>query len=276
MDQLNKSISTFRTMEKHNQVLEARRKLIGNPYNDAPLDSSVIERRLQTIATYYAGRDKEMLGYYLSALGFARSTLIAARTVLESEGKKRYEYFLRSARSDLSRQFSELDPRRHEALQALLNVPFRKSSAKDLYELKLALRDATEAIIGYRHSFGSDRYREYAETAACNVGCEALSPELASIVITEVTDLVACAVTSGVYAYVDTGLTCAEFVHLDDYDDDNVDCGYSPEMHDPVYGIAEQCLWYDLNDTLDDFILSLAGGLLYTQCPSMRPSLKSN
>ncbi|EIP3951806.1 hypothetical protein LSB85_003673 [Salmonella enterica] len=265
-------------MEKHNQVLEARRKLLDLPYNDAPLDSSVIERRLQAVATYYAGQDKEMLGCYLSALGFARNTLIAARAVLESEGKKRYESFLKSARSDLSSKFSELDPRRHEALQALLDVPFRKSSAKDLYELKLALRDATEAIISYRHSFGGNRFRECAETAACDVGCEALSPELASLVIAEVTDLVACAVTSGVYAYNDTGLTCAEFIHLDDDDDDDdsSDCGYSPEMYDPVYGIAEQCLWYDLNDTLDDFILSLAGGLLYAQCPSMRPSLKSN
>ncbi|ELR4953387.1 hypothetical protein QRT53_001869 [Salmonella enterica] len=261
-------------MREYAPVQAAYAQLMGIPYHDAPLDPSIIEFRLKAIATHYRQQDKDMLEGYLAGLGAIRNKLKAALKVLHTNGKKKYEEYIRRELSEFDNNFAGLDGRASNLLRGLLDIPFRRGTAKDDAEIKVTLWAVTNRIIDYRRQFSDRQIEEYAATVTSNVDNETIPPAIASLIMTEVSELVDCAVKTNVFAYVDTGLTCAEFVSMDDCIEAPPANKLSPQMHDPIHGIAEQSVWYGGSvdtETVDDLIVSLVGGLLYQQCPSMCP-----
>lgn len=252
-------------MSNYDQAMNALLKLQGLPHEEPPVDEAVIQFRMKAIAAYYAGHDIAGAEKYLAGLGFVRGSVIKGREVLRQHGKKAYEAFMRESLSELAAAFSTINERHYEYLRDLLNVPFRRSAAKDEQELKLTLWVTSDEIIKHRRGDNWERIREYAQTVANNIGDEHVPPQLAAMIIKEVQSLVDIATKAGVHAYQDTGLTCEEFVEFDEPEREEKPrlAAYSPPMDWPVEGIAEQSLWWGLDEELDYFILSLSSGLLH-------------
>lgn len=258
-------------MTAYNQTTEAIRRLKGLPYNAPPPPEAAIHQRLKAVTTYHNRQPHADLRRYLQGLGFVRRQVIAARNTLRREGKKKYESALRGSLALLSVEYSDVRQEHFNTLQDLLNIPFRRSATKDDYEARLTLRLVMDHIIHYRHRQRSTQ-RDYAKTIARNASDDYLPPELAGIIINDVANIIADASATGVYAYTDTGLTCAECKEPDSHEDDSRDFTRSPPIHWPVDGIAQQSLWWGHNDEIDCFLMSLAGGLLHSASPSTCPS----
>lgn len=43
------------------------------------------------------------------------------------------------------------------------------------------------------------------------------------------------------------------------------------DIYAPHFGIAQQSLWFGIDDDVDDFILSLAAGFYYVKFPQVSP-----
>ncbi|ENR0228973.1 hypothetical protein KIV35_05535 [Enterobacter roggenkampii] len=98
---------------------------------------------------------------------------------------------------------------------------------------------------------------------------------IASLIIQEITSLVNTATSSKVLTFVGSGLTHEEYWRHVDPEEfaDAHDCREIPndtsplekmDIYTPQLSIARQSLWFDLDDYIDDFIISLAVGLIHT------------
>lgn len=250
-------------MTTYDQAGEAMRRLRGLPYNEPPADEAAILLRLKAITAHYDKQNNIDLRQYLCGLGFVRKQVIAARDILKSSGKKKYEFFIESSKTKLVGEYSDLKEESINTLVDLMNIPFKRSAVKDDYEIRLTLHLLTDFIINYRNESGS-RMREYAKTIALDAGNDDIPPVLTGMIIQEITKIIDDAVSSGVFAYVETGMTCAEHEEFDSRRDKPAKMNYtSPPLHWPIEGIAQQSLWWGLNDEIDSFLISLSGGLLY-------------
>ncbi|WP_312080263.1 hypothetical protein [Leclercia sp.] len=203
---------------------------------------------------------------YLRALGYVREQIIAARFVLNTKGKKKYEAYVKSTLAELPQRFKALGDHHLLIITSAAAIPFRRSASKDHEEITHMLCLITDCILQYRYKGEDSRYREYADTIAQGVDSDHIPPMIASLIMVEVSSLVNSAVFTGVFPYRDTGLTCEEFARYRDpenFEEEETHETYDVEMAFPVEGIAQQSLWYGLHEEIDDFIISLAGGLLY-------------
>ncbi|ECJ2856362.1 hypothetical protein FNO15_21395 [Salmonella enterica subsp. diarizonae] len=228
-----------------------------------------------------------MLAEYLSGLGFVRQNLITARDVLNAEGKKKYEAYIKNAVEMLPARFYGLKPYYLNILTNLMATPFRRSVEKDGREISDSLCLIAGFIEKYRYRGTDERYREYAQTIIAGIDTERLPPMIAGLIIQEITALVDTACATNVMTFANSGITHEEYWRFTDPDNYAEAYPYSeiPEHASPlealdIYplheGIAQQSLWYGLDDYVDDFIVSIAGGLIYTQYPSMYPTHTNN
>lgn len=160
-------------------------------------------------------------------------------------------------------------------------IPFRRSAEKDRREISDSLCLIADFIEKYRYRGTDERYREYAQTIVTGTDTERLPPMIAGLIIQEVTALVDTACATNVMTFANSGITHEEYWRFTDPDDyaEAYPVGEIPEHASPlealdIYplheGIAQQSLWYGLDDYVDDFIVSIAGGLLYAKQPLNR------
>lgn len=160
-------------------------------------------------------------------------------------------------------------------------IPFRRSAEKDRREISDSLCLIADFIEEYRYRGTDERYREYAQTVITGIDTERLPTMIAGLIIQEVTALIDAACTTNVMTFANSGITHEEFWRFTDPDDyaEAYPDGEIPEDASPletldIYplheGIAQQSLWYGVDAYVDDFIVSMAGGLLYTKQPLNR------
>lgn len=181
-----------------------------------------------------------------------------------------------TARGDGVLRLTDID-----ILTDLLTIPFRRSADKDRREISDSLCLIADFIEKYRYRGTDERYREYAQTIITGIDTERLPPMIAGLIVQEVTTLVDTACATNVMTFANAGITHEEYWRFTDPDEyaDSYHDGEIPEDASPlkaldVYpqheGIAQQSLWYGLDNYTDDFIVSLAGGLLYAKQPVNR------
>ncbi|MFH2940897.1 hypothetical protein ABK883_01140 [Enterobacter roggenkampii] len=247
-----------------------------------PAPNNALGVRAHAIQQMYDRLCHGTLAKYLHGLGHVRSQLIAARDVLNVEGKKKYEAYIRNAVETLSAQFDDLKPYHLNILIDLMSIPFRRSAEKDRREISDTLCQIVERIIAYRYEGLDERYHEYARTILRSVDTDELPPMIAGLIIREATELVECACVNMVEPYKDCGVTHEEWwryidpeEYAEEYPDNEIPEDASPVASCDAYsshaGIAQQSLWYGIDEEVDDFITSLIGGLLYAWRPEASP-----
>lgn len=259
--QINQAVHT---LKEHSQYNDSHSETL--EFDPSPKNALGI--RAHTISKLFTQQVQQRVANieYLHALGYVREQFIAARDVLNTEGKKKYEYHIKTTLAEIPRQFSGLKAHHLDVTTHVMDIPFRRSTQKDREEITHALCLVTDYILNYRYSGLNERYREYASTITANMDTEHLPPMIASLIINEITALVNDAVSSGIFAYKNTGLTCEEYSRHEqseecEQEETLIHFYKSPEMDFPAAGIAQQSLWYGLNDELDNFIISLSSGL---------------
>ncbi|MBI0276754.1 hypothetical protein I6H07_13310 [Hafnia alvei] len=275
--------STTEAVHKLNAAMQQLRERQENARDFAarefdPAPNNALGIRAHAIKTFFSSRNTKMLAEYLSGLGFVRQNLMGARDVLNAEGKKKYESYIKNALETLPARFFGLKPYYLNILTDLLAIPFRRSAEKDRRELSDSLCLVADLIDGYRYRGIDEQYREYARTIINGIDTDQLPPMIAGLIVQEVTELVDTACATNVMTFANSGITHEEywrFIDPDEYAKSYPD-GEIPENASPlqtldVYplheGIARQSMWYGLDDYTDDFIVSLAGGLLYAKQP---------
>lgn len=249
---------------------------IANAEASALLPTGALGIRVQAIRELQNKQSSEMLTEYLRGLGYVREQLIAAHTVLNTEGKKKYEVYIKNALETLSVRFRDLKPYYLNILTEVMAIPFRRSAEKDRREISDTLCLIVGRITEYRYQGEDERYKEYARTITRGINTDKLPPMIAGLIIQEVTALVDTAIATNVFSYSDSGVTHeALWRHSDPieytevYPDSQIPDDASPlqqlDIYPPQFGIAQQSLWWGLDDELDCFITALAGGLLYTK-----------
>lgn len=154
-------------------------------------------------------------------------------------------------------------------------IPFRRSAEKDRREISDTLCLIVDRITEYRYQGEDERYKEYAQTITRGINTDKLPPMIAGLIIQEVTALVDTAIAANVFAYSDSGVTHEELWRHGDpseysevYHESQIPDDASPLEQLVIYPlqscISKQSLWWGLDDELDCFTTSLAGGLLYT------------
>ncbi len=195
--------------------------------------------------------------------------------------KKKYEAYIKNAVETLPARFSGLKPYFLNILTNLMAIPFRRSAEKDRREISDSLCLIADFIEEYRYRGTDERYREYAQTIITGIDTERLPRMIAGLIIQEVTALIDAACTTNLMTFANSGITHEEFWRFTDPDDyaEAYPDGEIPEDASPletldIYplheGIAQQSLWYGVDAYVDDFIVSMAGGLLYTKQPLNR------
>ncbi|QDK17378.1 hypothetical protein ES815_03245 [Leclercia adecarboxylata] len=244
------------------------------PYN-------VLGIRAHSIQQMYDKLCHDTLAKYLHGLGYVRSQLIAARDVLNIEGKKKYEAYIRNAVETLPARCYGLKPHYLNILTGLMDIPFRRSAEKDRREISDTLCHIVEHISEYRYEGLDERYQEYAYTILRSVDTDELPPMIAGLIIREASELVECACVNMVEPYKNCGLTHEEwwrYIDPEEYAEEYPD-NEMPEHASPIascnvysshFGIAQQSLWYGIDEETDNFITSLIGGLLYARQPEAR------
>ncbi|HCJ6376626.1 hypothetical protein [Citrobacter sp. RHBSTW-00671] len=244
-----------------------------------PAPNNALGIRAHHIKTFFSSRNTGMLTEYLYGLGFVRENLIAARDVLNTEGKKKYEAYIKNAEETLSARYSGLKPYYLNILTDLMAIPFRRSTEKDRREISDSLCLIAGFIEKYRYCGTDERYRDYARTIVNGIDTEHLPPMIAGLIIQEITALVDTACATNVMTFANSGITHEEYWRFTDpdeyteaYPDGEVPENASPLEALDVYplheGIAQQSLWYGLDDYVDDFIISVAGGFYYNVIPT--------
>ncbi|EBA1889480.1 TPA: hypothetical protein ACIA0S_003180 [Salmonella enterica subsp. houtenae serovar [1],40:z4,z23:-] len=267
------------SMRQLREIQENARTFAVREFDAAP--NNALGIRAHAIKAFFSSRNTEMLAEYLSGLGFVRQNLIAARDVLNTEGKKKYEAYIKNAVETLPARFSGLKPYFLNILTNLMAIPFRRSAEKDRREISDSLCLIADFIEEYRYRGTDERYREYAQTVITGIDTERLPTMIAGLIIQEVTALIDAACTTNVMTFANSGITHEEFWRFTDPDDyaEAYPDGEIPEDASPletlnIYplheGIAQQSLWYGVDAYVDDFIVSMAGGLLYTKQPLNR------
>ncbi|MFK3660155.1 hypothetical protein ACI2I2_06475 [Scandinavium sp. NPDC088450] len=238
------------------------------------LPTQAFEVRIQAVQRICQKQSNSDVLSYLEGLGFVRAKLLSAREVLHDKGKKRFESFIRSASLDIASRFSAIHKAHIETLKNVMHVPFRRSAAKDLQQISESLCRIADLISSYRYSIVDSKYREFVRTILGHIDTERLPPRIAGLIIVELTDLVEAAVSVNVFKYSGSGLTHEEYWrHVDPIEYGEVyEGGVIPDDATLIDGmdaysqheaIAEQSLWYGIDGTVDDFIISTAGGLLH-------------
>lgn len=278
--------STTEAVQKLNAAMQQLRERQENAREFDPAPNNALGIRAHAIKAFFSSRNTEMLADYLSGLGFVRQNLIAARDVLNAEGKKKYEAHIKNAVETLPARFYGLKPYYLNIITDLMAIPFRRSTEKDRREISDSLCLITGFIEKYRYRGTDERYREYAQTIITGIDTERLPPMIAGLIVQEVTALVDTARATSVMTFANSGITHEEYWRFTDQDDyaEAYPDGEIPEHASPletletldIYplheGIAQQSLWYGLDDYVDDFIISLASGLIYSRYPSMYPT----
>lgn len=277
---------TAQAQKLHNAMRQLKEKqeearMFSEPPEFDPAPTNALGIRAHAIKGLYSRQSGEMLTGYLSGLGYVRKQLIAARDVLNTEGKKKYEAHIRNASEELTGQFCGLKPYYLSILTDLMAIPFRRSAEKDRREISDSLCLIADFIEKYRYCGTDEHYREYAQTIVTGIDTERLPPMISGLIVQEVTALLDTACATNVMTFANSGITHEEywrFTDPDDYAEAHPDSEI-PEHASPlevldIYplheGIAQQSLWYGLDDYVDDFIVSIAGGLLYAKQPLNR------
>lgn len=244
-----------------------------------PSPTNAISIRAHAIQKLLKNQQIESLTEYLRGLGYVRKQIITARAVLNAEGKKRYETYIKSSTETLSLRFVGLKAYYLNILTGIMDIPFKRSADKDRRQISDSLCQIADLIIQYRYCGEDDRYRDYARTIIGNINTGQLPPMIARLIIQETTALVDTACIANVLAYVSSGITHEEYWRYgdpDEYAEVYPGCTI-PEEAIPLnqmdeyashQGIARQSLWYGHDFHIDDFIVSLVGGLLYAKSPS--------
>ncbi|EKA6604943.1 hypothetical protein O3741_002732 [Salmonella enterica] len=264
---------------------ESAREFAVHEFDPAP--NNALGIRAHAIKAFFSSRNTEMLAEYLSGLGFVRQNLIVARDVLNAEGKKKYEAYIKNTVETLPARLCGLKPYYLNIITDLMDIPFRRSAEKDRREISDSLCLIADFIEKYRYRGADERYREYAQTIITGIDTERLPPMLAGLIIQEITALVDTACATNVMTFANSGITHEEYWRFIDpdeyaevYPDSEIPEHASPLEALDIYplheGIAQQSLWYGLDDYVDDFIISLAGGLIYSRYPSMYPTQTRN
>ncbi|MDO8234455.1 hypothetical protein Q5738_12850 [Citrobacter werkmanii] len=160
-----------------------------------------------------------------------------------------------------------------------MDIPFRRSAEKDRREISDSLCLIADFIEEYRYRGTDERYREYARTIITGIDTERLPPMTAGLIIQETTALVDTARATNVMTFANSGITHEEywrFTGPEDYakayPDSEIPEHASPLEALDIYplhkGIAQQSLWYGLDDYVDDFIISVAAGFYYNAIPT--------
>ncbi|MTZ81978.1 hypothetical protein [Citrobacter sp. JL978] len=258
-------------------------RMVAEPEEFDPSPTNALGIRAHAIRDFYANRADKEIQIYLAGLGHVREHIKAARNIINADGKKKYEAYIKNAVDTLPALFCGLKPYYLDILTDLMDIPFRRSAEKDRRELSDSLCLIASFIQKYRYRGTDERYREYAQTILRGIDVEQLPPMISGLIIQEITTLVESAHSTGVMAFVDSGITHEELWRYDDpdeysevYHDGEIPEIIRPledlEIYSPHYGIAQQSMWYGHDIHVDDFIVSLAGGLLYTQSPLISPS----
>ena len=259
-------------MQQLREQQEIAREFAAREFDPAP--NNALGIHAHAIKTFFSSRNTKMLAEYLSGLGFVMQNLIAARNVLNAEGKKKYETYIKNAVEMLPARFCGLEPYYLNIITDLMAIPFRRSAEKDRREISDSLCLIADFIEKYRYRGTDERYREYAQTIITGIDTERLPPMIAGLIIQEITALVDTACATNVMTFANSGITHEEYWRFTDPDEyaEAYPDGEIPEhasllealdiypLHD---GIAQQSLWYGLDDYVDDFIVSFAGGLIY-------------
>ena len=277
------------TVQKHQAAMQQLRehrednKTYTEPAEFDPSPTNPLGIRAHAIKKAFNNQNAKMLAEYLSGLGFVREHLIAARDVLHAQGKKKYEAYIKATVEMLPTRFSTITPYYMGIITDLMTIPFRRSIEKDKREISDSLCLTADFIEKYRYRGTDDRYRAYAQSIVRGIDTEQLPPMVAGLIIHEVTELVDAAYATNVMTFVNSGITHEEYwrytdpdEYIETYPDGEVPDDASPldalDIYPPHEGIAHQSLWYGFDIYVDDFIVSLAGGLLNLRCPSMYPS----
>ncbi|WP_312633298.1 hypothetical protein [Pseudescherichia sp.] len=276
------------TVEKLNAAMlrlrehQEESQMFAEPEEFDPSSTNALGIRAHAIKKFYSSLSTETLTEYLQGLGYVREQLIAARDVLNSDGKKKYESYIKNAVETLPARFNGLKPYYLGILTDLMSITFRRSAEKDRREISDSLCLIAEFIKKYRYRGTDERYREYAQTIITGIDTERLPPIIAGLIVQEITVLVDTTCATNVMTFTNSGITHEEYWRFTDPDEyaEAYPEGEIPEDASPlealdVYplheGIAHQSLWYGLDDYVDDFIMSLAGGLIFSRYPSMYP-----
>lgn len=208
---------------------------------------------------------------------------MAARGVLNAEGKKKYESYIGRAAEKALVPFGDLKRDHLDILTDLMNIPFRRNAEKDRREISERLCTVAGFIEGYRYQGIDERYREYAHTIIAGIDTEQLPPMIAGFIVREISELVDTTCRTNVLTFVNSGITHHEFwrhtapdEYAEIFPDNELPSDYWTLENTGIYpaheGIARQSLWYGHDVYVDDFFVSLAGGLLYRKYPSKYPS----
>ncbi|WP_225758332.1 hypothetical protein [Leclercia sp. Marseille-Q4284] len=241
----------------------------------APSLTNALGIRALAIKKLYSKQSTEVLTQYLLGLGYVRGLVISARNVLNTNGKKKYESWVNNAVETLQERFNGLKPYYLDILTKMMSIPFRRSAEKDRREISNTLCRIADLIKQYRYQGEDQRYREYAHTIVRGIETDELPPMIAGLIIMEVTELVDVAIVTNVLTYDEPGLTHEELWRHHDpegyaevYPDSRIPIDASPveklNIYPSQFGIAQQSIWWGLDDDVDSFITALAGGLLYT------------
>lgn len=240
----------------------------------APSLTNALGIRALAIKKLYSKQSTEVLTQYLLGLSYVRGLVISARNVLNTNGKKKYQSWVNNAVETLPERFNGLKPYYLDILTKMMSIPFRRSAEKDRREISNTLCRIADLIKQYRYQGEDQRYREYAHTIVRGIETDELPPMIAGLIIQEVTALVNAVISTNVLTYADSGLTHEELwrhyepeEYLEAYFDMQIPDEASPLEQLDIYtsqlGVAQQSLWWDLDDEVDCFITSLVAGLLY-------------
>ncbi|AYL66966.1 MULTISPECIES: hypothetical protein [Citrobacter freundii complex] len=132
--------STTEAVQKLNAAMQQLRERKENAREFAarefdPAPNNALGIRAHAIKTFFSSRNTKMLAEYLSGLGFVRQNLIAARNVLNAEGKKKYETYIKNAVEMLPARFCRLEPYYLNIITDLMAIPFKRSAEKDRREI---------------------------------------------------------------------------------------------------------------------------------------------
>ncbi|EBJ4783456.1 hypothetical protein DVE09_16070 [Salmonella enterica] len=148
---------------------------------------SQLNTRIKKIHKLYRLQKEKGYIVYLNALYAVLTLLEKTKLILCNEGKKRYELFIAQSASELKGIFAKnLTLAQMQTISTLLDVPPRRSTAKDIAEIERAQRDVSTAITKYRYHHIDCGYRDYVDYIARLIPhSRPLPPSLAKLLIHE-------------------------------------------------------------------------------------------
>ncbi|EAW1171787.1 hypothetical protein S922_09050 [Salmonella enterica subsp. enterica] len=148
---------------------------------------SQLNTRIKAIHKLHRLQKERGYTMYLKALYAALTLLEQAKLMLSSEGKKRYELFIAQSASELKGAFAKsLTVAQMQTLSTLLEIPPRRSAAKDIGEIGRAQGEVNAAIEKYRYHHIDYGYLSYVDYIAKLIPHnQPLPPSVAKLLIHE-------------------------------------------------------------------------------------------